>query len=316
MSPGSCTESYPVFAHIGLRENPGKNLNQVTCPDRESNPGHLVSRPDALTVTPQNENRYNKNSDFHNHSMRNAHLVTIENHQSEAQHPYDMSEKDDVMRFAANKKGRKPCSPEMRRAKRMRSSIGSEPLKYKHGLWNVTSKRVPDKAMRKFSEIQNMCSDLTVGRRRANEDSVYLMLKLQQNGKLFNKLPRKRFVVHHESCKFYNQTSKKVFGNISNSVYKVQILFRIHGVCPGGLHLPCHRTTDDRIFSTPPALRNDTVHFNVEITPTISSSSRPVIILITYPSPSRMWYLRGYVHFRFSPSKFSRVPSVEQRNPD
>ncbi|KAJ4434348.1 hypothetical protein ANN_22907 [Periplaneta americana] len=55
MSPGSTTESYPAFAHIGLRENPGKNLNQVTCPDRESNPGHLVSRPDALTVTPQVE---------------------------------------------------------------------------------------------------------------------------------------------------------------------------------------------------------------------------------------------------------------------
>ncbi|KAJ4448971.1 hypothetical protein ANN_00363 [Periplaneta americana] len=53
MSPGSSTENYPAFAHIGLRENPGKNLNQVTCPDRDSNPGHLVSRSDALTVTPQ-----------------------------------------------------------------------------------------------------------------------------------------------------------------------------------------------------------------------------------------------------------------------
>ncbi|KAJ4450820.1 hypothetical protein ANN_02250 [Periplaneta americana] len=53
MSPGSSTESYPAFAHIGLSKNPGKNLNQVTCPDRESNPGHLVSQPDALTVTPQ-----------------------------------------------------------------------------------------------------------------------------------------------------------------------------------------------------------------------------------------------------------------------
>ncbi|KAJ4432209.1 hypothetical protein ANN_20825 [Periplaneta americana] len=53
MSPGSSTESYPAFARIGLRETPGKNLNQVTCPDRDSNPGHLVSRPDALTVTPQ-----------------------------------------------------------------------------------------------------------------------------------------------------------------------------------------------------------------------------------------------------------------------
>ncbi|KAJ4438163.1 hypothetical protein ANN_14102 [Periplaneta americana] len=53
ISPGSSTESYPAFARIGLRENPGKNLNQVTCPDRDSNPGHLGSQPDALTVTPQ-----------------------------------------------------------------------------------------------------------------------------------------------------------------------------------------------------------------------------------------------------------------------
>ncbi|KAJ4451470.1 hypothetical protein ANN_02932 [Periplaneta americana] len=47
MGPGSSTESYPAFTPIGLRENPG------TCPDRDSNPGHLVSQPDALTVTPQ-----------------------------------------------------------------------------------------------------------------------------------------------------------------------------------------------------------------------------------------------------------------------
>ncbi|KAJ4434196.1 hypothetical protein ANN_22744 [Periplaneta americana] len=53
MSPGSNTVSYPAFTHIGLRKNPRKNLNQVTCPDRESNPGHLVSRLDVLTVTPQ-----------------------------------------------------------------------------------------------------------------------------------------------------------------------------------------------------------------------------------------------------------------------
>ncbi|KAJ4436810.1 hypothetical protein ANN_16942 [Periplaneta americana] len=53
MSPGSGTESYPAFACIGLRENPGKNLNQVPCPDQDSNPGHLVSQPEALTVTPQ-----------------------------------------------------------------------------------------------------------------------------------------------------------------------------------------------------------------------------------------------------------------------
>ncbi|KAJ4451040.1 hypothetical protein ANN_02476 [Periplaneta americana] len=53
MSTGSSTESYPAFARIGLRENPGKNLNQITYPDQDSNPGHLVLRPDALTTTPQ-----------------------------------------------------------------------------------------------------------------------------------------------------------------------------------------------------------------------------------------------------------------------
>ncbi|KAJ4434428.1 hypothetical protein ANN_22990 [Periplaneta americana] len=41
MSPVSSIDSYPAFAHIELRENLGKNLNQVTCPDRNSNPGHL-----------------------------------------------------------------------------------------------------------------------------------------------------------------------------------------------------------------------------------------------------------------------------------
>ncbi|KAJ4427538.1 hypothetical protein ANN_25186 [Periplaneta americana] len=53
MSLGSSSGSYPAFARIVLRENQGRNLNQVTCPDRDSNPGHLVSRPDALAVTPQ-----------------------------------------------------------------------------------------------------------------------------------------------------------------------------------------------------------------------------------------------------------------------
>ncbi|KAJ4449695.1 hypothetical protein ANN_01099 [Periplaneta americana] len=50
MSPGSSSGSYPAFARIGLRENPGRNLNQETCLDRDLNPGHLVSRPDALTI--------------------------------------------------------------------------------------------------------------------------------------------------------------------------------------------------------------------------------------------------------------------------
>ncbi|KAJ4427084.1 hypothetical protein ANN_24699 [Periplaneta americana] len=35
MSPGSSTESYPAFARIGLRENPGKNLNQFLNTDHD-----------------------------------------------------------------------------------------------------------------------------------------------------------------------------------------------------------------------------------------------------------------------------------------
>ncbi|KAJ4435569.1 hypothetical protein ANN_18185 [Periplaneta americana] len=62
MSPGS--ESYPAFTRIGLRENPGKNLNQVTCPNRDSNPGHLVSQPDVLTVTPQCTSRLSRDENI------------------------------------------------------------------------------------------------------------------------------------------------------------------------------------------------------------------------------------------------------------
>ncbi|KAJ4433671.1 hypothetical protein ANN_15981 [Periplaneta americana] len=57
MSPGSSTESYPAFAHIGLRESPGKNLNQITCPDRESNsvpPGFAARR--AVTSQSRDQN--------------------------------------------------------------------------------------------------------------------------------------------------------------------------------------------------------------------------------------------------------------------
>ncbi|KAJ4441500.1 hypothetical protein ANN_11356 [Periplaneta americana] len=50
MSPGSSTDSYPAFAHIGLRENPGKHLNQVTCPDRESNPGFASRRANRYST--------------------------------------------------------------------------------------------------------------------------------------------------------------------------------------------------------------------------------------------------------------------------
>ncbi|KAJ4440574.1 hypothetical protein ANN_08719 [Periplaneta americana] len=48
MSLGSSTESYPAFACIGLRENPGKNLNQVTYPDRDS--GFAARRADRYST--------------------------------------------------------------------------------------------------------------------------------------------------------------------------------------------------------------------------------------------------------------------------
>ncbi|KAJ4430999.1 hypothetical protein ANN_19592 [Periplaneta americana] len=48
MSPGSSTESYPAFARIVWKKPQPGNL-----PRPGSNPGHLVSQPDALTVTPQ-----------------------------------------------------------------------------------------------------------------------------------------------------------------------------------------------------------------------------------------------------------------------
>ncbi|KAJ4438895.1 hypothetical protein ANN_14849 [Periplaneta americana] len=47
MSPGSSTESYPAFARIGLRKNPGKNLNQVTCPGP---PGFAARRTDRYST--------------------------------------------------------------------------------------------------------------------------------------------------------------------------------------------------------------------------------------------------------------------------
>ncbi|KAJ4447261.1 hypothetical protein ANN_09265 [Periplaneta americana] len=49
----SAHRKLPSICSYWVEGKPRKNLNQVTSPDRDSNPGHLVSRPDALTVTPQ-----------------------------------------------------------------------------------------------------------------------------------------------------------------------------------------------------------------------------------------------------------------------
>ncbi|KAJ4444231.1 hypothetical protein ANN_06022 [Periplaneta americana] len=53
MNPGFSTESYSAFAHIGLRENPGKKSQPDNLPRPGIEPGPPVSRADALTVTPQ-----------------------------------------------------------------------------------------------------------------------------------------------------------------------------------------------------------------------------------------------------------------------
>ncbi|KAJ4432796.1 hypothetical protein ANN_21435 [Periplaneta americana] len=42
-----------THSEVKVEGKPRKNLNQVTCPDQESNQDHLVSGSDALTVTPQ-----------------------------------------------------------------------------------------------------------------------------------------------------------------------------------------------------------------------------------------------------------------------
>ncbi|KAJ4445714.1 hypothetical protein ANN_12399 [Periplaneta americana] len=46
-------ESYPTFAVNGFKENPGNNLNQVTCPNQDLNLGPSRSRSGMLTVTPE-----------------------------------------------------------------------------------------------------------------------------------------------------------------------------------------------------------------------------------------------------------------------
>ncbi|KAJ4432301.1 hypothetical protein ANN_20920 [Periplaneta americana] len=49
-----------------------KNLNQVTCPERESNPDHLVSRPDALNVTPQKIVKFNLSMGIINRVLKSS----------------------------------------------------------------------------------------------------------------------------------------------------------------------------------------------------------------------------------------------------
>ncbi|KAJ4443004.1 hypothetical protein ANN_04653 [Periplaneta americana] len=53
MSPGSSTDSNPVFAHIGLRENPGKNLNQKQTSYK------MISVPRGLSRRSSRSNLFN-----------------------------------------------------------------------------------------------------------------------------------------------------------------------------------------------------------------------------------------------------------------
>ncbi|KAJ4438877.1 hypothetical protein ANN_14830 [Periplaneta americana] len=50
MSPGSSTESYPAFARIGLRENPGKNLNLPRPGFEPGPPGFAARRADRYST--------------------------------------------------------------------------------------------------------------------------------------------------------------------------------------------------------------------------------------------------------------------------
>ncbi|KAJ4452052.1 hypothetical protein ANN_03568 [Periplaneta americana] len=61
MSPGSSTESYPAFAHIGLRENPGKNLNQSQSCHGMKEKFHNLERDSNLRLP----DRYFKNANIH-----------------------------------------------------------------------------------------------------------------------------------------------------------------------------------------------------------------------------------------------------------
>ncbi|KAJ4450934.1 hypothetical protein ANN_02369 [Periplaneta americana] len=50
MNPGSNTESYPAFARIGLRENPGKNLNLPRPGFEPGPPGFAARRVDRYST--------------------------------------------------------------------------------------------------------------------------------------------------------------------------------------------------------------------------------------------------------------------------
>ncbi|KAJ4433581.1 hypothetical protein ANN_15891 [Periplaneta americana] len=64
MCSKSNAESYSAFALNELRENVGKNLIQLTCPNQNLNLGPLVARSDMLTVIPHRWTRNFLQSSF------------------------------------------------------------------------------------------------------------------------------------------------------------------------------------------------------------------------------------------------------------
>ncbi|KAJ4435038.1 hypothetical protein ANN_23611 [Periplaneta americana] len=80
---GEIRNTLTVTTHVQCESHrkPRKNLNQVTCTDRESNPGHLVSRPDALTVTPTGVDCSSQMSGFNvpNYVSDSQSFTTIKN---------------------------------------------------------------------------------------------------------------------------------------------------------------------------------------------------------------------------------------------
>ncbi|KAJ4449828.1 hypothetical protein ANN_01234 [Periplaneta americana] len=75
MSPGSSTESCPAFAHIRLRENPGKNLNQGMFRSQFINSS--IARRDRKSTGA--ELRLIQNKLTANDSVLNSKLLSIDN---------------------------------------------------------------------------------------------------------------------------------------------------------------------------------------------------------------------------------------------
>ncbi|KAJ4445818.1 hypothetical protein ANN_12503 [Periplaneta americana] len=77
MSPGSNTVSYPAFAHIGLRENPGKNLNQFDSLREELDTRHgLTPRRKMNFIYKENDHLKQEVSDLQHCSEMRPKMIS------------------------------------------------------------------------------------------------------------------------------------------------------------------------------------------------------------------------------------------------